>query len=352
MLTMNPRTGAGVFGTALVDGIQKTTGARVKILTSEDLLSINKLKLLWRLPRIRRVLSGCDIVHALDGYPYGIIAWLALIGTGKPLVVTAIGTGAIQKLSHVVYGRLLSLVYRAARVVTAPSAYVASYLERVVTGLRVEVISHGIDFSAWQAPITAQLSESLKGKKYILSVGAIKRRKGYHLSLRAFARVAHEMPELHYVVVGNPLQSPSYFRELELIMEELSIGDRVVFLHGLSFDELRAVYNAAELFVLLSMSDGGDVEGFGLVFLEAAAMELPVIGSAGTGAEDAIWGGHNGFAVIDPSDDGDVAERMKMILTDESARTTMSRASHEFASKMQWEHQIKKYEALYSKLLP
>jgi len=184
-----------------------------------------------------------------------------------------------------------------------------------------------------------------------VSVGAIKRRKGYHVSLRAFARVAREMPDLMYVIVGNPAQSPGYFRELELIMEECAIRDRVVFLHGLSFDELRAVYNGARLFVLLSNNDNGDVEGFGLAFLEAAAMELPVIGSAGTGAEDAIWNGHNGFAVTDPSDDSDVAEKMKVILADESANTRMSRASHEFVSGMTWNNQIQKYKALYSKIM-
>lgn len=333
--SVNPDIGVGSFSNALIEGM-RTRGVTPVVLTAETKLT--------HLRSIRRRITQCDLVHALDGFPYGVVAALALLGTGVPLVITAIGTGAVQKLPHPIYGALLRWSYRRARVVTAPSRYIAEELARAVPGLSVRVINHGVDVAYWEQ------GEGREGSAYILSVGSVKPRKGYHVSIRAFARVAPAHPSLTYLIVGNPTENPAYFAQLEQIVASEGLTGRVVFKYGLSRDELRSLYHGAELFVLMSQNSDGDVEGFGLAFLEAAAAGLPILGSRGTGAEDAMVDGVNGFAL--PADDVQaVADSMERILGDSELRGTLQRGSRVFAERMSWDARVQEYDDVYASVL-
>ena len=339
--SMHPDTGVGSFSSTLVEGM-RARGVMPVVLTDENAQIRNRLRLV-RFAHIRRRAAACDLVHALDGFPYGTIAALALIGTGVPLVITAIGTGAVQKLSHPLHGALLRWSYRQARAVTAPSRYIARELERAVPGLAVRVINHGVDYAYWGS------GEKKEDTPYILSVGSIKPRKGYQVSIPAFARIARTYPTLQYLIVADPAQNPPYFAELERIIRAEQVGGRVVFRSNLSRDDLRSTYQGAELFVLMSQNSAGDVEGFGLAFLEAAAAGLPVVGSRGTGAEDAIDDGVNGFAL--PADDvGTVASALERILGDAKLRSALQDGSRAFAKRMSWETRIEQYQEVYVSL--
>lgn len=333
--SVSPDTGVGSFSNTLIEGM-RARGVTPTVLTAGTKLT--------RFPSIRRRISKCELVHALDGFPYGVIAALALVGTQVPLIITAIGTGAVQKLPHPLYGPLLRWSYRRARVVTAPSRYIARELARAVPGLPVRVINHGVDSAYWGQ------REKKEGPAYILSVGSMKPRKGYHVSIRAFARVAPAHPGLTYLIVGNPTENPAYFAELEEIILAEGLTDRVVFKYGLSRGDLRSLYHGAELFILMSQNSEGDVEGFGLAFLEAAAAGLPVLGSRGTGAEDAVADGVNGFA-LPAGDVGAVAQAMERILGDSTLRGALQSGSHAFAERMSWDARVQEYDDVYASVL-
>ena len=107
-----------------------------------------------------------------------------------------------------------------------------------------------------------------------------------------------------------------------------------------------AIYRNAELFMLLPVNDRGDVEGFGFVFLEAAAAGLPVIGTLDSGAEDAVLERGNGF-LVQPRDSGSAASAAAHILGNVAMKKKFSAASLEFAKKMNWERVISRYSAVY-----
>ncbi|MEK7074316.1 MAG: glycosyltransferase family 4 protein, partial [Patescibacteria group bacterium] len=137
--------GAGVFSHRLVSGVQKQLGWDITVLTSEysglsfehTILHPQKIKLVREFWRIRKIMKTCDIIHALDGFPYGIIAILASLGLKKKIIITAVGSGAIIPLYNRLYAPLMRWCYRRADMVTAISAFTRDEIIKRVKNLTV-----------------------------------------------------------------------------------------------------------------------------------------------------------------------------------------------------------------------
>lgn len=340
-------TGAGRFCIALTETLSKIeSDIDRKILTSEeDLLSGGFFKIIFRLFKIRSVFKNYDIIHALDGWPYGVIAVFFSFGLSKKVVITAIGTGAVQPLYQPIKKQLLIWAYRKADKVTAISHNTQREILKIIPDLKIEVINHGVDFQKYQLlnikykndPIIQSL------KPYILSVGALKKRKGYECSIKAFGRIAPKFSNLKYVIIGKGPEG----KNIQLLINNHQLQNRVKFLSNLSEERLIALYKNAEFFVLLPQDDKKDIEGFGLVFLEAAACGLPIVSSLGTSAEDAVLDHKNGI-LVSSSDYSEAAEAMEKIL---SNRESFSRESLNFARTMDWKKIVQNYISVYKQLL-
>lgn len=332
-------TGAGRFYNSFSAAVKRAiSGIDIGVLTSESLLYPNKLKLLLALPIIRKILRRCDIVHALDGWPYGVIAALATLGLRKKLIITAIGTGAVQPLYSWWRRPILKWAYRKADGVVAVSNNTKKEILKIIPDLKIEVINHGVDFAKFQSlsPTTPY------PKPYVLSVGALKKRKGYDYSIQAFVEIAPKFPNLKYVIVGNGAEREN----LELRIKNCGLSNRIVFLNSLSEEELITLYKNAGLFILLPQDINKDIEGFGLAFLEAAAAGLPIIATKESSAEDAVLDGQNGI-LVPPRDWKAAAEAIEKILSDSNLRKSFSERSLRFAQSMTWDVVAKKYKALY-----
>ena len=111
--------------------VTKNSGFRGEM----SILYANKYKLLANFLKIRSVVKKSDLVHAIDGFPFGVIAALACWGTGTKFIITGIGSGAIQMFSHPYYRRLLKWAYRRAAAVTAISHFIADEIQKQLPGL-------------------------------------------------------------------------------------------------------------------------------------------------------------------------------------------------------------------------
>lgn len=347
-------TGAGNFGLMLIKYLRKECpGIEATFLTSvasghsleQAILPSRRLDLIEAWPKIRRAFRNCDIIHALDGYPYGVIAALGSIGLNKKLVITAIGTGAVQPLYRR-HGWLLAWAYRRADCLAAVSNYTRREILKKVTDLEIEVVNHGVEAGEFDGDVLAALTSEERQtiaqlKPYILSVGAWKRRKGYEYSFPAFAAVAKRFPEINYVVCGTAGE--------KVFAEKWGISEKVFFFQGVGWPFLKALYREAELFMLLPYDADKDVEGFGFAFLEAAAAGLPVIGTCENGAEDAVRDGENGF-LVEPKNASAAAEAALKILSSSELRREFQAASLSLAKDMNWPRVAAKYSAIYSQL--
>ena len=95
----------------------------------------------------------------------------------------------------------------------------------------------------------------------------------------------------------------------------LGVGERITFLHNVSFADLPAIYQGAQIFVYPSI-----FEGFGIPIVEALESSVPVIAATGSCLSEA---GGPGSIYVNPSDEGELAEQLKKVLTDNELRTRM-----------------------------
>lgn len=171
----------------------------------------------------------------------------------------------------------------------------------------------------------------LKDKKILLTVTRLCDYKGVDYMLRSLPTVISKIPDVHYVVVGV---GPDADR-LKEITQQLNLNSYVTFTGRISYDKIIDLYSHATLFVMLSREKLPDVEGFGLVFLEAAACGLPSLAGNSGGIPDAVEDQRSGW-LVDPTSVTDVSDKLVHILSSPAELKAASEYCLESAPKRTW----------------
>jgi len=153
----------------------------------------------------------------------------------------------------------------------------------------------------------------LQEKNVVLTIARLVERKGIDVVIKAMPMVLEAIPNVVYLVIGlGP-----YKGKLERLARDLGLEGRVIFVGHVSDEELPLYYCACDVFVLVSrtLTDKGEMEGFGIVYLEAGACGKPVVAGRGGGVEEAVEDGVTGL-LVDPLDVGEIAEAIVRILKD------------------------------------
>ncbi len=342
---LDTKAGWGRLANEIINGISKG-GATVEVINLGNDLSIGFLKMLVLAFKIRKSFKKCDIVHCFDGYPWGIIGAMANIGINKKLVINGVGTWSVLPLYQKKNSKLLSWAYKKADKILAISGFTANEIQKKVKLNNIEVVTLGVNLEKFK--LCPPRSNNKDGK-VILSVGALKFRKGYHISILALVEVKKYYPKIKYLIAGDQ-SGVNYFNELKKITEENGLKDNVEFLSGLSDKELRELYCRCDLFLLTSVNEGHSFEGFGLVHLEANACGRPAIGTLNCGSESAIKDGYSGF-LVPQNDINSTGEAVLKILNDVRLSDEMEKNSYLWAKSNTWDKTVKKYVDIYEKLV-
>jgi len=359
--SLDIRGGVGRYGRDMVENISRQPGVEEIVVLTEEasghnleksiLLNAHRLRdfgnLLTNVFRIRKYIKKYDIIHALDGYPYGVIAALANIGINKKLIINGIGTYSILPLDQPVKGFLMKWAYRKANKVLCISHYTEKQLLKRVKLDNTVVINHGVDYAKFVEFASCFSGENKIKEKIILSVGGgLKRRKGLHISIPAIGIVREKYPNIKYYIVGSQTDDADYFENLKNLAKENGLEKNVVFLENLSDEELIKLYYSADLFLLVSVNIGSDFEGFGLVYLEANACGKPAIGTFNCGAEDAIIDGETGI-LVPQNDIQKTAEAVLKLLDNQDLAKKLGENGKRRAQQMNWDNVAKNYIKLY-----
>jgi phosphatidylinositol alpha-1,6-mannosyltransferase len=215
----------------------------------------------------------------------------------KPLVVYCHG----EELSTWGRGRkfrTMLWVYRHADANIANSEYTLE--EMVKLGVRRETITliyPGVDTERFRPGLPCEdLKQSIglqAGQHLILSVGRLVRRKGFDQVIRAIPELVKQGIDAHYALIGIG-EDWDYLSDLA---KELGVSERLHLLGHVSPEDLPRWYNASDVFVMANREINGDTEGFGMVFLEAAACGKPAIAGDAGGTGAAVVDGETGFRV-------------------------------------------------------
>lgn len=357
---LDPKAGWGRLLTSMSEELQKlgvsVTYCLEKAESSESIrivdvrvFSVKKIVAFFRtISVLRDSFRRVDIVHVFDPVPYGILATIANIGLNKPMVIHAIGTYSMFQRGRPFKNALIRWVYRKATAIIVVSDFVKSQIEKDGYTLPPSVIIPvGVDVERFSSIEQSSSFVPVPGS-YILSIGALKERKGFHITIQAFAKIAQIFPSLQLVIVGADYRD-GYKEKLMHLAEEKGVLDRVHFLSNLSDNELRSTYTHAELFVMCPITTDSAIEGFGMVYLEANATGLPVVGTRKTGAEEAIQDGKNGYLAEGTPDD--VAEKIQLILKDPELRERMSQEGKSYVQRFTWLKVAQMVINVYNKII-
>ncbi|MCY2961870.1 MAG: glycosyltransferase family 4 protein [Planctomycetota bacterium] len=305
------------------------------------------------IPRIALRARGVDLVHAIKDYPH---SWAALRGArlaGKPVVATAHGTYSVQPLLTARHAARARATYRDLDALIAVSGHTRDRLYRHLREAdlpreRVHVIPNAVS-AAHYAEARPLRERAWSGKPFTLSIGEVKERKGHHLSLAAFCAVSGRHPDLQHVLVGNAV-GDAYHRSLLEIARRAGVADRVHFVGNVDEDEKVALLQNARVFLHtpVDAADGG-FEGFGIVYLEAAACGTPSIGTRGSGAEDAIDDGVSGLLVAQESEA--VRAALERVLDDPALRERLGAGGRAHAARSSWDDNARAVLRVYASVM-
>lgn len=185
---------------------------------------------------------------------------------------------------------------------------------------------------------TLKTQLALQGKKVIITVGRMVEGKGYPHLARVLPAVLAEVPNLVWLIIGTGPKEQEVIAQIQ----KNYLQNVVRFLGKVAFDDLPKYFQAADLFVLLTHPDEGREEGFGTVFLEAAASGLPVVAGRAGGVEEAVEDRVTGL-VVDINQDKAIAAAIIALLKNSDYGRQMGQAGKErVAREFVWEKQIAK----------
>jgi phosphatidyl-myo-inositol dimannoside synthase len=205
--------------------------------------------------------------------------------------------------------------YFRVRVSQALSTRAAARMLRLAPG--VDAARFSPDPAAGQA---VRERYGLAGRPVVVCVSRLVPRKGQDTLIRAWPKVLRQVPGAALVVVGGG----PYQAALRRLSERIGVSPHVTFTGPVPADELPAHYAAGDVFAMPCRTRRGglDVEGLGIVYLEASAAGLPVIGGDSGGAPDAIAEGESGY-VVPGRDVAALAARLTELLSDPAKARAM-----------------------------
>ena len=234
---------------------------------------------------------------------------------------------------------LLRRIGSSVDVVTYLGEYTRSRLSRALgPRVRLERLAPGVDTSLFTpAADGARVRRALglADRPVVVCVSRLVPRKGQDVLIRALSRVRSAVADAALLLVGG---GPD-LRRLQRVAASSGVTDAVVFTGGVARDELPAYYAVGDVFAMpcRTRRAGLDVEGLGMVYLEASATGLPVVAGNSGGAPDAVIEGETGY-VVDGRSVAEVADRVSSLLSDPGLARALGEQGRQWVEReWQWD---------------
>lgn len=287
------------------------------------------------------------IAEKLKVYPNQVILHLAepgslrafvrfgwLIRKMPALIVTIHGTELLRFCANPVEKLLFRRLLKKARKIHVLSNFNKIALLKLFPELEDRVLLFP---GAPARRLMGQGKKKMPGKEEklrILCVGRIHPRKGQDRLLKAVSNLPDKLVSKIQCLFVGPVVKQKFYDELKKAAGKINCP--VSFLGDLADNDLRIVYESADLFVMPSMPRARSVEGFGFVYLEAASHGLPVIAHETGGVKDAVRHGKNGF-LINPDEPESLVECIGKLIENKDLRKDMGEQGVKWASSHSWD---------------
>jgi phosphatidylinositol alpha-1,6-mannosyltransferase len=283
-----------------------------------------------------------DSIHAFRALPEGLVAWAVARLTFRPVVIYAHGEELTTWGRGGKYKAMRFALRHADRVIANSEHTRDTLLEMGIDGARITIIYPGVDVSVFRPGLdTRGLRESLgigSDDKLVFSVGRLSRRKGFDQLVRAVGKLRSEGIPASYVIAGIG-EDADY---LDGLIREQELTGIVHRIGAVSESDLPRWLNASDVFAMPNREINGDNEGFGMVFIEAAACGKPSLAGDAGGTGSAVLHHQTGLRVDGASVEAVVAGLRSLLtqtaLSLELGQRALRRVERDFA----WERVAEK----------
>ncbi len=230
---------------------------------------------------------------------------------------------------------LMHRAHKAIDLMIANSQYTAAVLKEHIDPDKVRVVNPGVEISEFDGVAEKGLKwraqQGYKDKMVVLTLGRLDPRKNHAAVIAAVAGLGEKFPQLVYVIAGQGRQTQA----LRDQAAKLGVADRVVFAGAVDTPTKLAMYGGCDVFAMPAIQDGTDVEGFGMVFLEAGACGKPTLAGMVGGQAEAVIDQKTGL-VVDGTDAQAVTGSLGKLLEDTALRQRLGKAGQEHALEFDW----------------
>lgn len=301
----------------------------------------------WPTPALERTVK--QLARDADVVAFGAVLPMNLLAMriDRPVVVHTHGFEVAWARAPAMR-QALQRIGRAASVITVVSDFTARFIERAVRRPeKIHLLRTGVDlerFSPDADAATIRKRYDIHERPVVACVSRLVARKGQDQVIKAMPAVRACVPNATALIVGGgPMR-----RRLETMARALGLQDAVVFTGEVPEHELAAHYAAGDVFAMPCRSRyaGLEVEGLGLVYLEAQACARPAITGDSGGAPEAVIPGETGL-VVPGNAAGPLAQAVVRLLADPDAARAMGQAGRRFVEREhRWEDVIARYRAM------
>ena len=298
----------------------------------------DRAKVLLPTPRVSRAVQKVAIRTGAEIVCFGAAAPLALLAKGLRRVgvdrIVAISHGhevwwakvfpfslAIRRIGHSVDVLTYLGDFTKHEISKALSPTSHSAMVRLAPGIDIEHFCPENGGSVFRSEL------NLEAKKVIVSVGRLVKRKGQDKLIEALPSIREAIPNAHLLFVGQG----SYEKYLKNLVMREGVENSVTFVGRVRFADLPKYFCVGDVFAMPSRSRfaGLEVEGLGIVYLEASSCGLPVIAGRSGGAPDAVIEGETGL-VVDGNDVKEISQAIINLLSDEDLAKEMGENGREW----------------------
>jgi phosphatidylinositol alpha-1,6-mannosyltransferase len=295
--------------------------------------------------------KGIKIIHIQDGV-MAPLGWLLARIFRKPYIVVAHGLDiTYDKASY--QKIILPFVCKANSIVSISSATQDEVIQRGVDIDRCSVITLGMH-DDYKNPhpdkklLSSECGVNLDDRKVLLTAGRLVKRKGVAWFVSSvLPELVEKNEKVTYLIVGEGQER----ERIEKLVLELKLADHVLLLGRVS-DEMRVLaYQSCDVFVMPNIPVDGDMEGFGLVALEASLAGVPVVASGIEGITDAIKDGKNGI-LINTKDQKAYLAKIQTILDDSKYARKLGADFRKYTlENYNWDQIATKYVGIYERIV-
>ena len=324
---------------------------RIELESTEwGLASTKGLGFYWE--TIRKVLKlikeyGIEEVHCGRVIPEGVIARALKLLAGARYNCFVHGEDVETAATSREHSLIVKNVCKNASMLICNSENTANIVRKLGfdSGSKCEVLHPGVDTSRFEvaAPDTSfRQKMGWSGKRVLLTVGRLQRRKGQDFLIKSMPTLLNEFPDLFYAVVGRG----ECYDELISLVDQHELHDKVCVYPDMDDEALIKCYQQCDIFILPNRTIGNDIEGFGMVLVEAQVCGKPVIAGDSGGTRETMNIGKTGH-IIDCSSTENLLNGLSPILRNPEIVDGEVNIADYAKNRFNWDQHVAKAKRLF-----